>query len=48
MDVVLLNGEGYKEVNVGKKHSIGLQDVSEGESQTLSQRGEMLYGEMRH
>ena len=43
MDVVLLNGEGYKEVNIGELHKIGLPVVPEGESQTLSQGGEVLY-----
>ena len=47
MDVALLNGEGYKEVNVGKTHTIGLSVMSEREPQAFSQRGEVLYGEVR-
>jgi hypothetical protein len=48
MDAVPQKGEESKEVNVGKIHEIGLSALPEGESQALSQRGEMLYGEVRH
>jgi hypothetical protein len=46
MDVALLSGEGYKEVNVGETYGIGLSALSERKSQALSQRGEVLYGEV--
>jgi hypothetical protein len=46
MDVVLLNGEEYKEVHVGKIYEIALQTLSKRESETFSQGGEMLYGEV--
>jgi hypothetical protein len=46
MGVVLLNGEGCKEVHVGEIYEIGLSIVSERKSQTLSQRGKMLYREV--
>src|SRR4030042_5119103 len=47
MDAVPQKGEESKEVNVGKIHESGLSALPEGESQALSQRGEMLYGEVR-
>ncbi len=46
MDVAPLNEEGYKEVSVGKTYEIELSALSEGKSQALSQRGEVLYGEV--
>ena len=46
MDVAPLNEEGYKEVSVGKTYEIELSALSEGKSKALSQRGEVLYGEV--
>ena len=46
MDAVRQSGEGCKEVNVGEVYEIGLSALSEGEPEALSQRREMLYGEM--
>ena len=48
MDVVHLNGEGYKEVNIGEIHKIGLPVVSERKFEALPQRGEMLHREVCH
>jgi len=46
MDVVLLSGEEYKEVHVGKIYEIALQTLSKREFETFSQGREMLYGEV--